>query len=353
MHTTIRQQDETSPLLSDAGQHDEVSPLLARNAGQQNAPKPKAEPKHSIHHKKPYVFSVIILLLLAVDFAGCLLEAPQTDIFEKIICDKYYASALSSTERDCTVRDVQSELALVNELLRTINQLPSILLAIPYGILADRIGRRPVLILSMIGCCFQDILAKIVCWWPSVFPLRLVWLSSVGRFIGGGDAVASSMIYLMMADVFPQEKRADCFFKASATILLGEIIGIPLSAALMNYGSWIPYVLSLALSVVGLLIPIFLLPETLQRTSATGTEQQEDAGKNRLIFPRFRRWIHQLDQVRNQVFANNNVVLMLVAFFAATLGRQSTGFQLQYVRQRFKWTYAKVSSSLGMLLAES
>ncbi|EKG10419.1 Major facilitator superfamily [Macrophomina phaseolina MS6] len=334
MGPTTAQPHETSPLLTPDAQNGDV--------------RAKQDAMADASPRKHYVFGVIIALLVIVDFAGCMLEAPQTDIFEKIICDKYYASSSSAAAgRDCTVHAVQGELALVNELLRTLNQMPGILLAIPYGILADRIGRRPVLLLSSFGCCVQDVLAKVVCWWPAVFPLRLVWLSPMGRVIGGGDAVASSMIYLMLADVFPQDEMAGCFFKASATILIGDVVGTPLSAALMTRSSWIPYTLSLALSLVGVLVPLYLLPETLHKTTTAPSERQ-DRAKSRSLGVRVRLWAGELRQAKRHVFADSNVLLLLFAFFAATLGRQSTGFQLQYVRQRFNWTYARASFLIAL-----
>ena len=44
-------------------------------------------------------------------------------------------------------------------------------------------------------------------WWPHIFPLRLVWISGLFRIIGGGDLVVTSLVCVMIADVFSKEDR--------------------------------------------------------------------------------------------------------------------------------------------------
>lgn len=38
-----------------------------------------------------------------------------------------------------------------------------IVLAIPYGALADHIGRKPVLLLGMLGCILSEVWIRLVC----------------------------------------------------------------------------------------------------------------------------------------------------------------------------------------------
>ena len=133
-----------------------------------------------------------------MDWASYLSSAPQLDIFEGIICDKIYgdggstalSAASSAIGRDCTTNAVQSELALITQIMTAANEFPSIFLAIPYGALADRVGRRLVLFLSLLGLLAQDVLVRCITWWPSVFPLWLVWLTPMTTLVGGGSSVA-------------------------------------------------------------------------------------------------------------------------------------------------------------------
>lgn len=43
--------------------------------------------------------------------------------------------------------------------------------------------------------------------WSNVLPLRLVWVSSVWRVIGGGDQTMSSVLLNIVADIFSEEER--------------------------------------------------------------------------------------------------------------------------------------------------
>ncbi|KAI1851664.1 hypothetical protein JX266_003126 [Neoarthrinium moseri] len=304
---------------------------------------------------KGRVIAVSFILMVLVDFAGFLIDAPQTSILETIICDQYYSSGSPSALADCTVGPVQAELATVNQLLNTFNLIPGLLVALPFGVLADRYGRRPVLALSLIGIFIQDLLAKLVCWRHDIFPPRLIWLSSAARLIGGGDIVASSMIYLTVADVVPADQRANVFFVLSACILVGDIIATPLSALLMSKDPWIPYLIAGVLSFLGGIIPLLFLPETLSKehisdetaqfspASDESTVVGKSSPKKRTLASKSLEFISKIRSL-----ASSNVVAVLLAFFVASLGRQSTGFLLQYVRQRFNWSYEKASFLIAL-----
>lgn len=316
---------------------------------------PKAD-HHEQHHRRRVVVVSFITVLLT-DFAAFFLGAPQTSILEANICSRYYAHTPDPSNRDCTVGPIQTELALINQMLNTFNRLPGIFVAIPFGIVADRYGRRPVLVLVILGALLQDLISKIVLWKPELFTPRLIWLSSLATFVGGGDAVASSMIYLIVADIAPLHQRAELFFFLTACGSVGEVVATPLCALLMSlWNPWIPYVLYTVLTCLAGSIPLLFLPETLRRTSKSppATENRVDEslcgsdsgidedlpaaadGKPSTltrfaIITRFRPLVKQ------------NVIAVLLAFFVSALGRQSTNFLLQYIRQRFHWSYEKVN----------
>lgn len=65
----------------------------------------------------------------------------------------YYAQALTEQPmlvRDCTVGHVQSEVAIINGWRDPLDVLPSILVAISWGAVADRVGRKLVLLLAIL-----------------------------------------------------------------------------------------------------------------------------------------------------------------------------------------------------------
>lgn len=93
------------------------------------------------------------------------------------------------------------------------------LLAIPYGLLADKRGRKWTLCLSIPGFALNSILILAVLWFSDIFPLRTVWLSSLTWVFGGGPVVAFAIIWTMMADVTSEEERYVSFALVSAWLM--------------------------------------------------------------------------------------------------------------------------------------
>ena len=158
------------------------------------------------------VLVLVCILLLLLDIAGYLQAAPQTKIFEDIICQNYYANLANGTRGDalsiddpCKVEPVQSELAVMQGYKDSLEQIPGMVLGVAYGILADRIGRRSVLFLGIFGLFVSGLWVKIVCWFS--FPIQMVYLSAPILIVGGGAQVASSMFYVMLADSYSAEER--------------------------------------------------------------------------------------------------------------------------------------------------
>jgi len=81
------------------------------------------------------------------------------------------------------------------------------LLAIPYGLLADRKGRKSTLLLGLPGFALNSVIVLAVMWFSDIFPLRAVWFSSLAWLLGGGPVVAFAIIWTMMADVTTEEER--------------------------------------------------------------------------------------------------------------------------------------------------
>ena len=190
---------------------DETAPLLS--------PTPKSDIENEQHDNKRKKFLILAacgVFILAADFGFYMSTAPQTSIFEQIICRNYLANLQNTPETSrldllaedpCKSEFVQGELAVVNGYKETFNILPSILLSLPYGVLADHWGRKPVLYLGIMGILMSELWVRFVAAWSEMLPLRLVWLSGLFRVIGGGDQVVTSMAIAMVADVFSEEER--------------------------------------------------------------------------------------------------------------------------------------------------
>lgn len=82
-----------------------------------------------------------------------------------------------------------------------------VFLAIPYGLLADRYGRRWTICLSVPGFVLNSAIITLVLWFSDIFSLRAVWLSSLAWLCGGGPVVAFAIIWTMMSDVTTEDER--------------------------------------------------------------------------------------------------------------------------------------------------
>ncbi|KAF7597002.1 hypothetical protein BBP40_011368 [Aspergillus hancockii] len=194
----------------------------------------------------------------------------QTRFYESIVCYRYYERHDPSRigprgdvpEKWCKVALVKGEVAFARGYEALFTSIPSIALAIPYGLLADRWGGKPVVLLSIIGIFSSMTSTLVVCGLWQLFPLRLVWLSPVFTFIGGGAPVMFSMILAMIADLMPENERETAFFQLMTGQYLAQVTATPISSSLMDSdGPWLPIKLGYICVFMAFLIAC-LLKET-------------------------------------------------------------------------------------------
>jgi len=74
---------------------------------------------------------------------------------------------------------------------------------------ADRYGRKPILLLSVLGLIIALASVLAVCWFWWIFPLRLVWAGWLLTAIGGGATVLMSTAFSMLSDLTHENDRYD------------------------------------------------------------------------------------------------------------------------------------------------
>ncbi|KGO39498.1 Major facilitator superfamily domain, general substrate transporter [Penicillium expansum] len=330
----------------------ERAPLLGgHDSGYDDHPKATSFP-----HRR--LLLLVCLSVVAADFGNYLGYAPHIEILESIICRQARGSDLFGVDDNCKSPQVQGELALINGWKDTFDQLPGIFLALPYGFAADRIGRKPILALSLTGLILEEIATRLIFFFNAVLPLRLIWMAPAFQIIGGGPQIATAMAYAIVTDMVPSHQRASVFFVLSAATLLGEIIGTPVAAFLMSWSPWIPSLLGLFFMSLGLLGTAFI--SDIPFKSSRGNNQQdleeeegEGEGQNSTLVhdPRWKSAIlRQWNHLRNNYMASWSVNLFYTvgAFLLASIGRQALQLIVQYASTRFSWSIARASSLITL-----
>lgn len=132
------------------------------------------------------------------------------------------------------------------------------LVATPYlGALSDRIGRRPVLILSQVGTVVAFVLLGFA------NSLELLFLARILDGISGGNIATAQAV---ISDVAEEKDRARAYGLIGAAFGLGFILGPAIGALLSSGNNYhVPAFVAAGISLVSLLLTIFMLPESLPR----------------------------------------------------------------------------------------
>lgn len=59
----------------------------------------------------------------------------------------------------------------------------------------------------MLGLLLAAIIELVVIYWRNIFPVTLIWASTAGQLVGGGNAVLAAVILSMIADATTEEDR--------------------------------------------------------------------------------------------------------------------------------------------------
>ena len=122
------------------------------------------------------------------------------------------------------------------------------------GLLSDRFGRRPVLLLSLVGLGLDYILMALA---PN-----LAWLF-VGRVISGITAATYSTAAAYIADVTPPEKRAASFGYVGAAWGIGFIVGPAIGGLLGGIDLRLPFWVAAGLTLANAAYGWLVVPESL------------------------------------------------------------------------------------------
>ncbi len=122
------------------------------------------------------------------------------------------------------------------------------------GVLSDRFGRRPVLLISLVGLGLDYVLMAIA---PT-----LTWLF-IGRVISGITAATYSTAAAYVTDVTPRDKRAAAYGYIGAAWGIGFVVAPAMGGLLGQWHPRLPFWVAAVLTLANALYGWFVVPESL------------------------------------------------------------------------------------------
>ncbi|KAI3324497.1 major facilitator superfamily transporter [Xylariaceae sp. AK1471] len=253
---------ERAPLLPNAPrrpQHRSRFSVASITSSIANVHVPKAHTNHAI-------INILCVIIFTASCSAGFIDLPLTRLIEDILCHHYYdvkSSDQPIDERLCKEDVIQKQLAYIIAVQTSLYAIVGIIAALPWGLAADKIGRKPIVALAMLGLLVGALVQLAVVYWRDVFPVTAIWASSAGQLIGGGNAVLLAVILSMIADATNEEDRAMAFLRTHVASLSGNLVSPSLSAIVMErFGPWVPPWIGICLFLIGGISFLFL-PETL------------------------------------------------------------------------------------------
>ncbi|MBQ9352814.1 MULTISPECIES: Tet(A)/Tet(B)/Tet(C) family tetracycline efflux MFS transporter [unclassified Phyllobacterium] len=190
------------------------------------------------------------------------------------------------------------------------------------GALSDRFGRRPVILVSLAGATLDYLVMA------SAMVLPLLY---IGRVISGVTGATMSVASAAVADITPEDGRAQRFGMIGACFGLGFIAGPLLGGIAGGFGIHYPFLLAMALNGVNFLLALFFLPETGKGV------------KTPLAIQNF----NPLGGFRWATGIKSLTPLIVVFTLMQLVGQVPAALWIIYTQDRFAWSVSTVGLSLA------
>ncbi|PRX56985.1 MFS transporter [Flagellimonas meridianipacifica] len=198
------------------------------------------------------------------------------------------------------------------------------------GEISDRYGRKPILLLSLLGLSFDYLVHA---WAPTI-----MWLF-VGRFLAGITGASVTVATAYIADISTVEEKAKNFGLIGAAFGLGFIIGPGIGGFFGDINIRLPFYIAAGLTFANFLFGYFVVPESLSK------EKRRPIDKMKMIpgvsLVALRRY--------------KGVLILIFAFFMANLAGQALpSVWSYYCIELFSWSPKQIGVSLvvvGLLVA--
>ncbi|KAK0625798.1 major facilitator superfamily domain-containing protein [Immersiella caudata] len=350
--TRTHEPDERAPLLGSNGHannhpqsDDDINPLQSHIPESHSLPPATAPIPPS---RRIAVITLLSVLSIALALCGTLATTAVLQDLEDIICRRVHGPAfplpgVAFEDDPCKDDEIMSEITMLMGWYSVFALLPGLVLAVPFGAVADRYGRVVVLGLSLLGVTINTCWIFFVCLMDGAMDLRFVWLGNLAGVIGGGPMVFTSMMYTAIADVSTDEQRTAMFFYIGAVLMGGSLVSHPITYLAMQVGTWFAWTAGLSLCA-GATVVVFCMPETLDKTAAAKVDPVPLTETERLpLLDRAKAVsVHTFRVIRWLFWEQRLVGFLLLSLTFEILGKGATAaIQQLYISKRYHLTFAE------------
>ncbi|MCC0656500.1 MFS transporter [Clostridioides sp. ES-S-0123-01] len=211
------------------------------------------------------------------------------------------------------------EQAIVVTMLTSVYAICVFFAAPGLGALSDRYGRRPLLLLCLLGSAIGYL----------VFGIGgALWVLFVGRIIEGVTGGSISTIFAYFADITPREHRSKYFGWVSAFSGVGCVIGPTVGGLLAKFGYSVPMYFGAIITLLNVIYGFLYMPESLDK-------------KNRLKSITLAR-LNPFIQLANVLSVKNLKRLLLSAFLLWIPNGSLQSVFSQFTIDTFNWKPALI-----------
>ncbi|KAI0474035.1 MFS general substrate transporter [Xylariaceae sp. FL0804] len=307
--------------------------------------------------KNSNVVNLLCAIIFITTSSNGFLHLPFLRLLEDVLCHQYYNNGGGpdwdgGPPRDdgdldyamCKADPIQARLAFITAIGPALEAVIGFLVAFPWGIVADRIGRKPVFSLALTGLIVSVLWVMTVAHFHNTLPIEAVWLGSAGQIIGGGNAVLAGVVLSMITDETTAENRGTSFLRCHVGTLAGQLLSPALAGLMMERtGPWPCLWLAVGLLLFGAISFLFV-PETMQHKKqlepsfpeppappSRQPSQQQQSGFVAKMARSVRRFLGSMSMLRSPSL----VILLTMALALVPTVYSTLQFMAQFASKRY------------------
>ena len=194
------------------------------------------------------------------------------------------------------------------------------------GSLSDRFGRRPVLLVALLGSGLDYLLMAFS---PSLL------LLFIGRIISGLTGASLTVASSYIADISNDKNRTSNFGLVGAAFGVGFVVGPALGGLVGSYGHNLPFILAAILTLSNFIFGLFVLPESLKI----------EKRKSSIDFSK----MNPFKSVFKVLFKSKGNILIWAFFLTNLAGQSHPSIWALYTHYKFAWNSFQIGLSLTVV----